>query len=189
MFISAFAACVGAARADTCGCGSSGHNPFFGPYRHQAGLYGGAGVNSGIIVPMFEKFVPFTEIHGHYSVPSEVFYYPARLSLNLSQTIGFGNKYGWEWTHFTIPIIYVTMDIAMFYGRNWYFGMGGGGGFQITENERISSKLVFQFKIFSGIKITNRTGLELYVKHFSNGNTTPANHSYAFYGLGMTYSF
>ena len=32
-------------------------------------------------------------------------------------------------------------------------------------------------------------GIEVYAHHFSNGNTAPENNSYAFYGLGLTYSF
>ncbi|MCL2758162.1 MAG: acyloxyacyl hydrolase [Alphaproteobacteria bacterium] len=175
-------ACAGYARAET-------YNPFFVGHKHQVGFSLGTGVNSGRIVPPFAQFVPFTELHVQYSVPSEAFYLPARLSMNLTQTVGFGRRYGWDWTSYSIPIIYITKDLALLYTRGWYFGAGAGAGFQAKENERIGSKLVFTFKVFTGYRLTDRLAGELYAKHFSNGNTAPENNSYAFYGIGFTWNF
>jgi hypothetical protein len=164
-------------------------NPFFIGHRHQIGFSVGTGVNSGVIVPPPIQFVPFTEYHFQYSVPSDMFYFPARFSFNITQTVGYAKSRGWNWPHYSIPIGYLTKDIAFLYGRNWYAGLGGGGGFQAKENERIGSKLVFTFKLFAGYRLNDKTAIEAYIKHFSNGNTAPENNSYAFYGLGITYNF
>lgn len=172
-----------------CECATKSYNPFFGDFRHQVALNIGAGIDSGIIVPLPARFVPFAELHVQYSVPSTLFYFPSRLSLNVTQTIGFGRRYGWDWDDYSIPIIYLTKDVAFAHGRNWYAGMGAGGGFQVAENDRIGSKLVFTLKLFAGYRINERATTEIYVKHFSNGNTAPENNSYAFYGMGMTYNF
>ena len=44
-------------------------------------------------------------------------------------------------------------------------------------------------RLTGGYRITDHIGAELFVQHFSNGNTAEENHSYAFYGTGLTYSF
>lgn len=175
-------ACGGYARAEN-------YNPFFVGHRHQVAFSLGTGVNNGIIVPLPSQFVPFAEIHVQYSVPDTLFYLPSRLSANISQTVGFGKKYGWEWSEYSIPIFYITQDVVLLHSRNVYFGMGAGGGFQVAENDRIGSKLLFTLKVFTGYRFNEKFAGEIYVKHFSNGNTAPQNYSYAFYGIGVTYNF
>ncbi|MCL2017188.1 MAG: acyloxyacyl hydrolase [Alphaproteobacteria bacterium] len=165
------------------------YNPFFGEHRHQVAFGLGTGVDTGFIVPPPARFVPFTEAHIQYSIPSTMFYLPSRFSFNISHTIGFGERYGWEWQRFSIPIIYLTEDVALLHTKRWYFGAGPGMGFQMHENIRIGSKLVFTLKVFTGYRFTESFGMEIYAKHFSNGNTAPENNSYAFYGLSATYSF
>ena len=182
VFLLAVAACAGTAQADD-------YNPFFGDFRHQIALGLGWGVDSGFIVPPPARFVPFAEAHFQYSVPSAMFYLPARLSMNVSQVVGVGHKYGWAWSRYSIPIVYLTKDLAFLNGKDWYVGAGCGGGFQVAENERIGSKLVFTLKVFAGYRLTERLASEIYVKHFSNGNTAPENNSYAFYGAGVAYNF
>ncbi|MBQ3039208.1 MAG: acyloxyacyl hydrolase, partial [Alphaproteobacteria bacterium] len=70
-----------------------------------------------------------------------------------------------------------------------YTFIGFGAGFQAQQNERIGSKLIFGFKLGAGYHISECTSVEVFAHHFSNGNTAPENNSYAFYGLGITYSF
>ena len=165
-------------------------NPYFGDgHEHQLALNFGYGVNSGIIVPPPTQFVPFIMMHAQYSQPTTFFKLPARQSLNVHQTLGFGKKYGWNWEKFTIPIAMLSGDVAILHGKNWYFGPGIGVGMQAQQNDRIGSKLVFTLKITGGYRITDHIGAELFVQHFSNGNTAEENHSYAFYGTGLTYSF
>ncbi len=164
-------------------------NPFFGDYENQIAFNFGWGVNSGIIVPPPTQWVPFIMLHVQYSQPTEFFLLPARKSLNIFQTLGSGEKYGWQWDKYTIPIVMLSEDVIPFYGDDWYTFIGLGVGMQAQQNERIGSKLIFGFKLGAGYKITDCTSAEIFVHHMSNGNTAPENNSYAFYGLGITYSF
>lgn len=165
-------------------------NPYFGKDdHHQLAFNFGYGVNSGIIIPPPTQFVPFIIMHAQYSQPTTFFKLPARQSLNVFQTLGFGKKYGWNWYKYTIPIAMLSGDVALLHGKRWYIGPGIGVGMQAQQNCRIGSKLLFALKISAGYRITEHIGTELFVQHFSNGNTEKDNHSYAFYGAGLTYSF
>ncbi len=172
----------------TCGA-MADTNPFMGEYKNQIALNIGAGVNSGIIIPPPTQFVPFVLLHVQYSQPTTFFKVPARQSINIGQTLGFGSKYGWDWDKFTIPMIFLSEDIALAHGDNWYVSVGPGVGLQAQQNERLGAKLLFQFKIIGGYRINDHWGVELFVQHFSNANTARENYSYAFYGAGFTYSF
>ena len=164
-------------------------NPFFNGYDNQIAFNVGAGVNSGFLVPPPTQFVPYTMYQFQYSQPTSFFRLPARKSLNVVMNIGYGEKYGWHWDDFTIPIVVMSEDVALVYGRDWYTFLGIGVGMQLQQNERIGSKLVFGFKLGAGYHLSECTAIEAFVQHFSNGNTAPENNSYAFYGLGMVYSF
>ncbi len=164
------------------------YNPFMGKYENQVAFNVGYGLDSGIIVPVPARFVPFFLFHGQYSQPTTFFGLPARQSLNVAQTVGFGSKYGWQWDRYSIPIGILSADVALLYGKKWYFAVGGGAGLQAQQNERLGAKLLFKFQLTGGFHLTDRVGLEIFMKHFSNANTA-ANHSYAFYGMGMTYNF
>lgn len=164
-------------------------NPFFNNAEHQIAFNFGTGVNSGFLIPPPSQFVPFVMLNAQYSQPTTFFKLPARQSLGVTQTIGFGTKYGWQWDKYTIPIALLSMDVALFHGINWYYSTGIAVGMQAQQNERIGSKLIFGFKIAGGYRITDNTAIELFVQHYSNGNTASENNSYAFYGTGITYSF
>ena len=164
-------------------------NPFFNGYEQQVAFNIGYGVNSGFLLPPPTQWVPFIMIHAQYSQPTEFFGMYARKSLNVIQTLGHGKKYGWHWDRYTIPIAMLSEDVIPFYGDDWYTFIGLGVGMQAQQNERIGSKLLFGFKLGAGYRLSECTAVELFMQHFSNGNTAPENNSYAFYGLGMTYSF
>lgn len=166
-------------------------NPFFGDYKRQVGLHVGTGVNSGFLVPPPSQFVPFALVHFQYSLPTTFFEIPARQSINVATTIGYDDKYGWKWQDYTIPLIFLSEDIVLLQGKknNWYFGTGVGVGMQAQQNERIGSKLIFGFKLMFGFEVKEDTNLEIFMQHFSNGNTAPENNSYAFYGLGIVRKF
>ncbi len=164
-------------------------NPFMNIFENQINIGIGTGVNSGFLIPPPSQFVPFNIINIQYSQPATFFKLPARKSINIAQTIGSGKKYGWHWDKYTIPIAYLSTDVALLYGTNWYWTTGIGVGFQAQQNERLGSKLLFQFKIIFGYKFTDRIGGELFIQHFSNGNTDHKNYSYAFYGTSITYNF
>ncbi len=164
-------------------------NPFFKGYENQVAINVGYGVNHGFLLPAPTQFVPFHMLHLQYSQPTEFFGMQARKSLNIMQTLGHGSKYGWHWDKYTIPIAMLSEDVSPLYGEDWYTFIGIGVGFQAQQNERIGSKLLFGFKFGAGYRLSDCTSVELFAHHFSNGNTAPENNSYAFYGLGLTYSF
>ena len=174
-------ACTAPAFADT--------NPFMGNNQNQVALHLGQGVNSGFLIPPPTQLVPFYMIHFQYSQPTTFFKLPARQSINIGQTLGFGKKYGWHWDKYTIPMIFLSEDIALFHGDRWYFATSIGVGLQAQQNERLGAKLLMQFKLFGGYRIDDHWGVEVFMQHFSNANTAPENNSYAFYGAGFTYSF
>ena len=164
-------------------------DPFMGEYENQISFGFGQGFDTGILLPPPVRPVPFYITSIQYSQPDTFFRIPARRSLNLSQTIGINKKNGWDWVDYTIPILYLTEDIAIFRYRHLYMGLGAGAGLQAKENKRLGSKLLFQFKITFGYNFNKRWATELFIQHFSNANTADENNSYAFYGLGITYNF
>lgn len=164
-------------------------NPFMGNYKNQIGFHLGQGVNSGFLIPPPSQFVPFYLFHFQYSQPTTFFKLPARQSINIGQTLGLGDKYGWQWDEYTIPMIFLSEDVALLHNDKFYFSAGAGVGLQAQQNERLGAKLLFQFKLIGGYHITEQTSIELFIQHFSNANTATENYSYAFYGLGVTYSF
>lgn len=164
-------------------------NPFFNGYDNQYALDFGWGVDSGFLIPAPIRWVPFIMMQAQYSQPTEFFRLPARKSLNIIQTLGSGESRGWHWDKYTIPIVTISEDVILAHGKKWYFYTGFAAGFQMQQNERIGSKLLFGFKIGSGYKISDCMNLEFFAQHYSNGNTAKENHSYAFFGTGITYNF
>ena len=164
-------------------------NPFMGTYQQQVGFGLGTGFDTGWLLPPPVRPVPFFIGTFTYSQPTTFFRVPARRSINISETLGLKEKYGWQWQDYTIPMIYLTEDIAMFRYKRLYMGMGAGMGLQAQENERLGAKLIFQFKVTFGFNITKQWATELFIQHFSNANTAEENNSYAFYGAGFTYNF
>lgn len=164
-------------------------NPFMGKYENQM-FYGiGQGFDTGILLPPPVRPVPFYIGTITYSQPTTFFRIPARRNLNLSMTAGIGEKDGWRWHDYTTPIGYLTEDIALFRYKKFYMGTGAGAGLQAHENKRLGAKLVFQFKVMFGFNITKEWATEIFIQHFSNANTADENHSYAFYGIGLTHNF
>lgn len=164
-------------------------NPFMGTYQNQIAFGIGQGFDTGILLPPPVRPVPFYIGTFQYSQPTTFFRIPARRSINISETLGLNDKYGWDWPDYTVPMIYVTEDIALFRYKSIYAGAGAGAGLQAKENERLGAKLVFQFKLTFGYNFSERWAGEFFIQHFSNANTAAENHSYAFYGLGFTYNY
>ncbi len=181
--------CLVAAIFATTTNAATAFNPFMGDYENQLAVNFAGGVNSGFLIPPPTQWVPFTILNIQYSQPTTFFKIPARQSINIAQTFGFGDKYGWHWDAFTIPMIYLSEDIALYSSDRMYAGVGAGVGLQGQQNERIGTKLLFQFKITAGYRINECTSVEAFIQHFSNANTDTANHSYGFYGMGLVYNF
>lgn len=163
-------------------------NPFFGKSQNQVALNLGQGFDYGWLIAPPLRSVPYYTANLQYSQPATFFKMPARQSLNTSMNLGLAKGNDWDWRDFSIPIVFWSGDVALLYGEKWYSGAGIGGGFQLDENERIGSKLLFQFKLFAGYKISEKYTMELFMQHFSNG-ATAINNSYLFWGLGLTYNF
>lgn len=165
------------------------NNPFMGTYQQQIAFGFGQGFDTGILLPPPTRPVPFYIGTIQYSQPTTFFRVPARRSLNISETLGLREKYGWKWQDYTIPMAYITEDIALFRYHDLYAGLGAGAGLQAKQNERIGSKLIFQFKVTIGYNFNKKWATEFFIQHFSNANTADENNSYAFYGLGFTYNY
>ena len=164
-------------------------NPFMGTYQNQVAFGIGQGFDTGIILPPPTRPVPFYIGTFQYSQPTTFFRVPARRSINISETLGLAKKYGWDWPDYTVPMAYVTEDIALFKYNKIYAGMGAGAGLQAKENARLGAKLLFEFKVLFGYNFNDKWSGEFFIQHFSNANTAEENHSYAFYGLGFTYNY
>ena len=164
-------------------------NPFMGTYQNQIAFGIGQGFDTGILLPPPTRPVPFYIGTIQYSQPTTFFRVPARRSVNISETLGLYKKYGWDWPDYTIPMIYFTEDIALFRYESIYAGLGAGAGLQAKQNERIGSKLLFEFKLTFGYNFNEQWAAEFFIQHFSNANTADENNSYAFYGLGFTYNY
>lgn len=164
-------------------------NPFMGDAQNQMAFYLAQGFDNGYIIPLPYHIVPFYIAQVKYSQPATFFRLPARMSFNLAETAGFAKKYGWDWRKYSIPIVFLSGDTALLYGKNWYAGIGSGVGLQAQQNERLGAKLLFEFRLQYGYRINEKWGLEIYAQHFSNANTAEENNSYAFYGIGTTYNF
>ena len=173
--------------ADTCILPEK--NPFMENYQNQIGFGIGQGFDTGWLLPPPTRPVPFYIGTVTYSQPTTFFRIPARRSINISETLGLYEKYGWKWQDYTIPMIYLTEDIALFKYERLYMGAGAGVGLQAQENERLGAKLIFQFKVTFGFNISKQWSTELFIQHFSNAITAEQNNSYAFYGIGFTYSY
>ena len=164
-------------------------NPFFNGYDNQIVFNIGTGTNHGFLISPPTEFVPFGVVQFQYSQPANFFRLPARMSLNVFQTFGYGKRYGWDWRDFTIPIAMVSGDVSLFSGYNWYTFRGFGVGFLAQQNDRIGSKLIFGFKVGGAYRMSECSAIEFFMQHMSNGNTAPENNSYAFYGIGFAYNF
>ena len=164
-------------------------NPFMETYQNQFGFGIGQGFDTGWLLPPPTHPVPFYIGTITYSQPTSFFRIPARRSINISETLGLGEKNGWKWQDYTIPMAYLTEDIALFKYKKLYAGVGAGAGLQAQENERLGAKLLFQFKVTLGYNFNKKWAGEFFIQHFSNANTAEENHSYAFYGIGFTYNY
>ncbi|GHT00057.1 hypothetical protein FACS189421_11600 [Bacteroidia bacterium] len=160
-----------------------------GDYQSQIMLNIGTGVDHGYLLGPPTRFIPFGLVHFQYSQPNTFFRLPGRMSVNAITTIGMGNRYGVDWRKYTDPIFVLSQDFSVLEYKRFYTGLGAGIGMQSYENERIGSKLLFQFKWFLGYKIDGRWRAELFAHHLSNGHTSANNHSYNFWGLGLGYNF
>ena len=169
-------------------------NPFFGDKNNQFGFNLGQAFESYDLLFLPEDPVPFNIIQIQYSQPHTFFRLPARQSIIIAHTIGYGKKHDsnnveWNWTKYSIPMISFAWDFAIPVTSKLYVGSGLNIGVQSQENERMGTKLLSGFKFLLGFKIADDWRMEILMHHYSNGSTAKENYSYNFYELGLNYSF
>ncbi|EMZ39966.1 hypothetical protein C826_00792 [Helicobacter bilis WiWa] len=90
----------------------------------------------------------------------------------------------------------VSQDIVLSIPRtNLYAGVGIGIYIRTLLDSRMNSAFTFGEKVFIGYNYTvaNKGGggisCEIFVKHYSNGDLTPLNKGFNFFGASVGYSF
>jgi hypothetical protein len=174
-------------------------NPIFGENRNQLLLNIGQGFDSGELIAFkhLNKPAPFYMIALSYSQPESFFRMPARQSLSIVKTLGFGSKdyYGkcrhdrCEWKDYSSEIFMLSEDVAFLHAERWYFGAGMGFAMQGKRNMRMNTKFALGFKLFAGYRISDGWSLEVAMQHFSNGDTGEENNVYDFWGIGIAHNF
>jgi hypothetical protein len=173
-------------------------NPIFGNARNQVMLNLGQGVNGMGLIAEPDRPVPFNMVQLAYSQPTTFFRIPGRQTFSVIQTIGYGTKYEytdyngtieWNWGEYATQIAMLSGDISLYDTKNWYFGVGMGGAMQGKQNKRENTKFLLGYKLFAGYRMTENWNAELFMQHFSNGDTGERNYVYNFFGLGLGYSF
>ncbi|MCL2412698.1 MAG: acyloxyacyl hydrolase [Bacteroidales bacterium] len=140
--------------------------------------------------------IPFNMLHIQYSQPMRFFRLPARKSLNIAQTLGWGEKFTnpytgryWDWREMNRFIAFLSTDVVLAYSNRFFAGIGVGTGVQHYPTQRINSMFLIGVKWFGGFKINDNWHLELFLQHFSNARTERPNLSYNFWGLGLGRTF
>lgn len=172
--------------------GYAGENPIFGDAQNQVSFkfsIGTGGSSMYHLIGINWHMEPFSFFSVEYSQPTTFFRLPARQSIELGTTYGFRKKDGEDWTDYSWPIIGASIDPVLFWTDRLYAGFGLGPYIKWQVDSRQDSRFVFGTKVFFGYRATNRMGIELFTKHFSNGNLTPINAAYNFFGLDVNVNF
>jgi hypothetical protein len=186
--------------AFVCNAALSADNPFFGASQNQIMLNIGQGFDSGelIIWEHINKPAPFYMAQVSYSQPTTFFRMPARQSISGIKTQGFANgDYNnkcvfsgkCEWKNYSNEIFMLSEDVALLYNDRWYFGAGIGAAMAGKQTERENTKFLLGFKLFVGYRFAENWNAELFMQHFSNGDTGEENNVYDFLGFGAAYNF
>jgi len=168
---------------------AAGENPFFGEYQNQISINPGHGTSAQWLLPFPGDRAHFSMFDFKYSQPNTFFRLPGRQNINVAYVHGWRDDNNWNWTDISVPIFYLSQDVSLYHTDNWYHGTGMGIGMQLQENERVGTKLIFSFKVFSGRRLTDQWKMEFFMQHFSNGSTSENNRSYNFWGVGFAYNF
>lgn len=171
-------------------------NPIFGEKQNQIMFNVGQGINRHWMIEPPMNFVPFSMLHFQYSQPMTFFRLPARKSLNIAQTLGWGKKFinpytrtYWNWDEMNRFIAFLSLDVPIVHSERVYGGIGISTGVQHYPTERINSMFLIGVKWFGGVKINDYWHIELFLQHFSNARTERPNLSYNFWGLGVARNF
>ncbi|WP_256325497.1 acyloxyacyl hydrolase [Helicobacter sp. CLO-3] len=128
----------------------------------------------------------------HYYQPNRAFRLPGRLGVELEYMFG-GNRFGDKNEAFNQVIFGGVQDVFFSLGRHFYAGLGIGIYIRSRLDSRVGSAFTFGERLFMGYaqQIGGGGGLslEIFIKHYSNGDLTPRNAGFNFLGLGAGYSF
>jgi hypothetical protein len=168
---------------------TAAYNPMFGDKQNQFALYAGGSTGTGALNKMGTSWVPVEdmgEIELRYAQPTTFFRLPARQSVDVAQIIDLGDS-----KHKRTQPVFGLMQEFLFLPNFEQFYAGFGLGIYLKQNidDRIDSRFTFGEKLFVGHRFNDEYAVELYWRHFSNGDLTPINHAYNFIGLGATWSF
>ncbi|OHU85936.1 hypothetical protein BKN38_00305 [Helicobacter sp. CLO-3] len=104
-----------------------------------------------------------------------------------------GNRFGDKNEAFNQVIFGGVQDVFFSLGRHFYAGLGIGIYIRSRLDSRVGSAFTFGERLFMGYaqQIGGGGGLslEIFIKHYSNGDLTPRNAGFNFLGLGAGYSF
>jgi hypothetical protein len=154
------------------------HNPAFGGHKNQLSVTFGQS--------MREKQEELFMFGFCYSQPNEFFKLPGRQSVEIITQRAGGklSKYNQD------AIFGFSQDmISPAVWRKIYAGINLGIYIKSQVTDRIGSKFTFGERVFLGTGIFNDVVLELYGRHFSNGNLTNENAGQNFIGLSTTWNF
>ncbi|MBR5904688.1 MAG: acyloxyacyl hydrolase [Alphaproteobacteria bacterium] len=164
------------------------YNVMFGNKINSLTLYTAQSVGSGsllhLIQPGLWDFMPQTLLIAQYSQPIKFFRLDSRLNLSAVQNIAYNSNQGLSFFGMGISI-----DTALLQYQGFYAGIGIGPYMRNNNDKWVSSKLVFGEKVFLGKNISDNWHLEFYTIHFSNGDFTPVNKGFNFFGFGAGYRF
>lgn len=167
---------------------SATSNIFFGEKINSVTIYGAQSAGSGTLLKLIQPGLwdvsPQTFIMAQYSQPITFFRLDSRLNLNVGQNFGYNSSQGLSFSG-----IGISVDTALLQYNDWYFGIGIGPFMRDNMDRWVESRLVFQEKVFIGKNINENWNFEIFTVHFSNGNFTPANEGFNFFGLGVGYKF
>ena len=159
------------------------HNPIFGSRDNQLSLWAGKSFRS-------DGFEKLYSLNLQYSQPNTFFRLPGRRNIEIGGFTG-GKHEANEKNDLSQYDQYIgglSQDVLIFYGDNFYSGVGLGAYIKSESTSRISSKFTFGEKIFVGYSF-GAVSAELYVRHYSNGTLTKENAGQNFAGLALAYNF
>lgn len=160
-------------------------NPMFGGQQNQFGLYAGGSSGTGAVSRMgstlqVQEDLGVVELQ--YAQPSTFFRLPARSSIHVSQIVG------QDKTQLVFGLMQEFLLVPNF--EHVYAGLGLGIYIKERSTDgRVDSAFTFGEKLFLGYRFDNDYCVELYWRHFSNGDITPVNDAYNFVGLGLIKNF
>jgi len=164
------------------------YNVMFGNKINSVTLYMAQSVNYGsllkLIQPGLWDFMPQTLLIAQYSQPIKFFRLDSRLNLSAVQNIAYNSSK--DLSFFGMGI---SIDTAILQYNGFYVGAGIGPYMRDNNDRWVSSKLVFGEKVFIGKNISDNWYAEFYTIHFSNGDFTPINKGFNFFGFGAGYRF